>query len=582
MAFNDNFTNGTGSGQNLGARSGWTFGAGGVGDAFVSAGNTYLSSSPSGESYWTCTSQGSADHYTEAVMRGLGGFVCIRLTDANNFIGFRHDGTSWQVYKRVAGTFTQLGSDYTAALAGGEVCRLTGNGNTITFTINGTQRCLGTGVTETAHNTVVAQGVVTRTPGSSPWIDDFTAAPNTAAPVLSAPTATATGPTQATIGVTTDTAPTSTAISYQILPAATGAPSAATIVGAPDGTIATGSVGALTKAITGLTTNAAVKVHFAQGTSSNVVSSASFTPSTLAWSGTYPAQSGTAGAAFVHSGSVPSPTGGIGTKSYSATGLGASGLTMNSSTGQLQGTCGTAGTYTVTPTVTDQSTAGSPAPQTAALASFTLTIAASGDTTPPTMSAASVTGGTLSATGSITSNEAGTLWWKMDGSATAADPGAGNESGAGWTSQSMTASANAVNFGTQPAGTRYGHFIGVDAAGNRAAVVNASGTVSAGGGGLATSVSITLTTDGTTPAANLTGLKVAVFDQATPDLWAGHAPIYATSAATTNGSGVLTCSIAGLTTLAPGALAGLVVSNSDGTLTQGAAQKGYVGPALVS
>ena len=99
---------------------------------------------------------------------------------------------------------------------------------------------------------------------------------------------------------------------------------------------------------------------------------------------------------------------------------------------------------------------------------------------------------------------------------------------------------------------------------------------------VATSVSITLTTDGTTPAANLTGLKVAVYDQATPDLWAGHAPIYATASGTTNGSGVLTCNITGLTSLAPGALAGLVVSNSDGTLTQGAAQKGYVGPALVS
>jgi hypothetical protein len=46
----------------------------------------------------------------------------------------------------------------------------------------------------------------------------------------------------------------------------------------------------------------------------------------------------------------------------------------------------------------------------------------------------------------------------------------------------MLAAANAVNFGTQPAGLRYGHFLGVDAAGNRAAVVDASGTVTAGAG----------------------------------------------------------------------------------------------------
>lgn len=176
MAFNDNFTNGTGSGQQLGARSGWTFVGGNAADAYVSAGNTFLSATASTDSAWTCTSQGSADHYTEAVMLGQDGFVCIRLTDANNFIGFRHNGSAWQVFKRVAGAFTQLGSDYTVALAGGEVCRLTGNGNTITFTVNGTQRCLGAGVTETDHNTVQGQGVVTRNVGATQWLDSFTAA----------------------------------------------------------------------------------------------------------------------------------------------------------------------------------------------------------------------------------------------------------------------------------------------------------------------------------------------------------------------------------------------------------------------
>jgi hypothetical protein len=105
----------------------------------------------------------------------------------------------------------------------------------------------------------------------------------------------------------------------------------------------------------------------------------------LAWSGTYPNQSGVAGAAFAHSGSIPAPTGGVGTRTYSATGLGASGLTVNPSTSQLQGTNGTAGTYNITPTVTDSSTAGSPNPQTVSLAAFTLTISAAG--TAPTVSA---------------------------------------------------------------------------------------------------------------------------------------------------------------------------------------------------
>lgn len=210
--------------------------------------------------------------------------------------------------------------------------------------------------------------------GPTTWIED---APS--APTLSGPTGTATGPTQATIGVTSDTAPTTTAISYQILPAATAAPSAATIVGAPDGTISTGSAGALTKAITGLTTNTAVKVHFAQGASSNVVSSASFTPNTLAIAGTaLSAQSGTQGSAFSWSGSTPDSlisNHGNGAGSWSGSGLSGSGLSVNSSTGVLSGTCGAPAVYSATLTYTDSSTV--PAAQTVSKA-VTVTITALG------------------------------------------------------------------------------------------------------------------------------------------------------------------------------------------------------------
>jgi hypothetical protein len=135
-----------------------------------------------------------------------------------------------------------------------------------------------------------------------------------------------------------------------------------------------------------LTTGVAVNANYlhvdAGGQRSSVATSPStFTPSTLAWAGTYSAQSCASGAAISFSGSVPTPTGGIGTKSYSATGLGASGIIMNSGTGQLTGTGGTVGSYTITPTVTDQSTAGSEIPQTEALASFNLTISAGGAAT---------------------------------------------------------------------------------------------------------------------------------------------------------------------------------------------------------
>lgn len=208
------------------------------------------------------------------------------------------------------------------------------------------------------------------------------------APILITPTGTATGPTQATIGVTSDTAPTITAISYQILPAATADPSAPTIVGAPTGTISTGSAGALTAAIAALTTNTAVKVHFAQGTTSNVQSSAAFTPNTLAISGTaLSAQTGTAGAAFTWTGATPESlitNTGNGSGSWTATaGVGASGVTVNSSTGILvAGSLGTAGSYTITLQRADGSTV--PGAQTVTK-TVGLTISASSDGTPPTL-----------------------------------------------------------------------------------------------------------------------------------------------------------------------------------------------------
>lgn len=389
-----------------------------------------------------------------------------------------------RLFKVVSGALTQLATTTGTTWADNDVITIECEGTAIRVFKNATQI---TALNSTDSS--IASGATGVAGVNALYGDDWDGGNITAAaPVLSAPTATATGPTQATIGLTSDTAPTATAISYQILPAASGAPSAPTIDGAPDGTITTGTAGALTKAITGLTTNTAVKVHFAQGATSNVVSSASFTPNTAASSGSPSAQTGTAGGGITWTGATPNSlltNTGNGSGSWSI--VSSAGFTVapsiNTSTGVLSGgTLSSAGTYAPQVRYTDSSTV--PSAQTV---TFTLSLTVSGgggggDVTPPTMSAASVTGGTLSATGSITSNETGTLWWKMDGSATATDPGAGSEAGAGWSSQSMLAAANSVNFSTQPAGTRYGHFIGIDAAGKRAAVVNASGTVTAGAG----------------------------------------------------------------------------------------------------
>lgn len=173
MSFTDNFTN-AGAQQALNARSGWTAVSGGdPSEVFVPSAGTNLHTNPSFNVAIRCTDQASANHLTRAAVLGAStGFICVRLTDRDNFIGFRHDGTSWQVYKRVAGTFTQLGTDYTVSLTSGDIGELTANGDTLTFTVNSVQRCLGTGVTETFNNTETRQGVVARS-SATPWIDDF-------------------------------------------------------------------------------------------------------------------------------------------------------------------------------------------------------------------------------------------------------------------------------------------------------------------------------------------------------------------------------------------------------------------------
>lgn len=93
------------------------------------------------------------------------------------------------------------------------------------------------------------------------------------------------------------------------------------------------------------------------------------------------------------------------------------------------------------------------------------------------------------------------------------------------------------------------------------------------------SISITLTTDGTTPAAGLTNLKWAWFDQITPDLMA--APTDKGALASTDGAGLLTITLPN-TTKTSGQIGWLVVTNSDGTTTQSPAHKAFSGPVAVS
>lgn len=83
---------------------------------------------------------------------------------------------------------------------------------------------------------------------------------------------------------------------------------------------------------------------------------------------------------------------------------------------------------------------------------------------------------------------------------------------------------------------------------------------------LATTVTVTLTTDGSTPVANQTGLKWAFWDQVNPN--SKIAPVAkGTAGAVTGGNGTFSVSITG-TALAAGQAGWLEVTNSDGTVNQ--------------
>lgn len=400
------------------------------------------------------------------------------------------------------------------------------------------------------------------------------------APAISAPIASATGTTTATAGFTTDLTGgnafflrrTGTTPASQATVAATGESQAVT------------ATGAQTRNMTAFTSGVPYYVDMTQTGAVGVVSAGPFTPSTMTASGAPDSQSGTTGALFAWNGSTPSAlvSGGTGSKTWTLVSAGGSGLSsISSSTGVPAGTLtSTAGTYQPVLRVTDSSTAGinptgggSP-PQTIDF-TLTLIVGASGAATAIVISNASPQSGLVGAlSNNFTVGANGTITGTI-----AVTPSAGTGGGTFVpTSVNISSGSPTATFKYLPASTG-DKAIGVT---NNGGLTNPSAVTYTATSALATSLSLTLTTDGITPIPNLTGLKVAVYDQPTPDLWAGHTPIYATAAGTTDVNGVLTCDLAGLTTLVPGALAGLSISNSDGTVTQGAAQRGYVGPAVVA
>lgn len=337
------------------------------------------------------------------------------------------------------------------------------------------------GVASVSFGGVMASGVQTTAGAVSPlfqWTGSGSAvgvaavlapAP-TPAPDLSAPVATATGATTATASFNTDTPSLGNAY-FLVLPAGDSAPADGATLIANGGTLNQVTSGSTTQTrnLTGLTAGVAIRVHMTQTGTTEVVSSASITPSTLAYSGTIAAQTGVQGSAFVFSGANPSTlfSGGIGTTSF-ALGTGSltgSGLTINSTTGLPTGTCGTPGTYTLTVRGTDQSTV----PQTVDSNSFNIVISASAPSISAQPANQTVTAPNQ-ATFSVTASGAGLSYqWARQPSG-----GGGFSNISGATNASYTTLATSVTGGVANNGDQY-----------RVTVTNSGGSI--------TSTSATLT-----------------------------------------------------------------------------------------
>lgn len=95
--------------------------------------------------------------------------ILARIVDAQNFILGQFTGTAFFIFKRVAGTFTQIGPSFSGTLTANDVIRITASGNSLSLQVNGITRISGT---DAAHNTATKWGFVENN-GNSIRYEDF-------------------------------------------------------------------------------------------------------------------------------------------------------------------------------------------------------------------------------------------------------------------------------------------------------------------------------------------------------------------------------------------------------------------------
>lgn len=147
----------------------WTNGATAV--WIVTTNKARLSSGP--DQSHTYIESGISDSVTQVTVSTLGGDdgLLFRLQDDANFLMLQFDASNTRLYKRVASSFTQLGTSATTT-ASGDIWKVTANGTSITAAKNGTDIY---SITDSTFQTETGHGLRTYVPSSSTTtrFDDF-------------------------------------------------------------------------------------------------------------------------------------------------------------------------------------------------------------------------------------------------------------------------------------------------------------------------------------------------------------------------------------------------------------------------
>lgn len=175
MAFTDAFSGVDGDDVAV-YSSNWTRVDGSAGMAQINAsGQVKNTTTDTNGALYTAPDCGTADHYAQAVLpspvSSLASFMaCVRAVDRSNWIGSRGT-TTWQLYKRVSGTFSLL-STGSGTPASNDVLKVSISGTSVEFFVNGSSK--GTAVVSDAvFSGVQKAGFVVRATAQDPLIDDW-------------------------------------------------------------------------------------------------------------------------------------------------------------------------------------------------------------------------------------------------------------------------------------------------------------------------------------------------------------------------------------------------------------------------